>query len=78
MSLTREQVKREYFQKHDKLMSEKNLDSFMRLVKAFDCEDAESYQDAHEKIVASLELCADDMQHFAQLCSRVREVKDSD
>lgn len=78
MTLTREQVQREYFQKHDKLMTEENLDSFMRLIRAFDCEDASSYQDAHEKIIASLELCADDMQHFAEVCSRVREVKDSE
>ena len=52
--MTEQEIRADYERKFGRPMSDENYESFLRLAYAFDCLDAESFEDAHEKIVVSL------------------------
>ena len=54
--MTDAEIRNGYLAKHGRLMSQEDLSGLRELMQRFDCEDSTSFEDAHERIVASLKL----------------------
>ena len=60
--MTEQEIRADYERKFGRPMSDENYESFLRLAYAFDCLDAENFEDAHEKMVVSLESIHDELE----------------
>ena len=60
--IDREKLKEGYQEKHGRPMSEADCDAMYRMVRAFDCEDSESYEEAHRRVLASMDSIDEDLR----------------
>lgn len=52
--ITEDKIKEGYLNKFGRAILQEDLDAFRWFMRVFDCEDAETYEEAHEKIGFSL------------------------
>ena len=60
--LTKETVVRTYREAHGEDITEVNLNAFMRFAANFDCLDCDSWREAQDKILASMDIISEEIQ----------------
>lgn len=60
--LTREIVRETYQKSTGEEITDGNLSAFMRFAHNFDCMDCESWQEAQDKILTSMEIISEEIQ----------------